>query len=187
MSVERTRRRRWAHKIWSGTAAAIAVSFAGALTVWSVVLSGDTTAELLALIGGTGTVALALGTVLGLPAVIAGGVGAVGLTYALHLVLDDPPLEARAAIVAAGLLACAELASWSVELRRDPAGEPGGHLRRLAFELALVLGGLLLAAGLLATADVSRVGGVGIELVGAAAAAGVLGLALLAVRRAPER
>jgi hypothetical protein len=184
MSRETTRRP-LARAVWSGTTAVISVSLAGALTAWSVVLSDDSTAELLALIGGTGTAGVALGIVAGLPPAIAGGVGTIGLAYALHLVLDDPPLEARAAIVAAGLLACAELASWSVELRRDASGEPGRHPRRMAFELALVLGGLLLAAGLLATADVSRMGGVAIELVGAVAAAVVLALALLAVRRRP--
>jgi hypothetical protein len=177
---------RWANTLWSGTAATLAVSLAGCLTVWSVVLSSETTAELLALTGGAGTLALAVGVAIAFPTVIGSGVGAVGLAYTLHLVLDDPPLDARASIVAAGLLAAAELASWSIELRRDTAGEPGRHLRRLAFELALVLGGLLLAAGLLATADVSQVGGVGIELVGGAAAAGLLGLALLGVRRSPE-
>ena len=133
-------------------------------------------------VGIAGSFALAAGLVVPSTTTVGTGLALLGCEYGLHLVLDEPPADARAAAVAAALLAAGELAFWSLELRGDVAREAGRRARRLGFELALVLVGLALAAAILALADVGRVDGPGIELVGAAAAAGVLGLALLALR-----
>ena len=106
----------------------------------------------------------------------------VGGQYCLYLVLDRPPADAKAAAVAATLLAAGELAFWSIELRERAAPEPGRRARRIGYELTLVLAALALAALILVLADLSRVRGAGIELVGGAAATGLLGLAVLALR-----
>jgi hypothetical protein len=111
------------------------------------------------------------------------GIVLLGSGYALHLFLDDPAADARAAVFAAGLLATAELASWSIELRREVAArEPGRHLRRLVAEMLLCLGGLMLAGLVLAAADLGPVGGVAIEVAGAVAAVALVSLAVAALR-----
>jgi len=130
---------------------------------------------------------LAVGIAVPSAAIVGAGLALLGCEYGLQLVIDEPPADARAATVAAALLAAGELAFWSIELRADATREAGRRARRLGFELALVLGGLALAAAILAVADISKVGGAGIELVGAAAAAGLLGLAVLALRPAREK
>lgn len=129
---------------------------------------------------------MTLGALLGAMPATASGVTLVGAAYALHLVLDDPPLDARAAVVAAGLLLAAELASWSGELRREVSREPGRQLRRLGLELSLCLGGMLLSALVLAAADLGRIRGIAIEAAGAAAATVLLWLVLDALRRPRE-
>jgi hypothetical protein len=126
---------------------------------------------------------LAAGMLVGSVATIAVGAFMLGGTYATHLVLDDPPLDGRAALVGCGLLLAAELGSWSVELRRERTHEPGRAFRRLVAELGLCLGGLAVSALVLAAADIGRVGGVAIEVVGALAAATLLWLALQTLRR----
>ncbi len=128
---------------------------------------------------------LAAGLAVPSAATVGTGLALLGCEYGLHLVLDEPPVNANAAAVGAALLAAGELAFWSIELRCDATREAGRAARRLGFELALVLGGLALAGAILALADVSRVGGAGIELVAGAAAAGLLGLVLLALRPLP--
>jgi hypothetical protein len=106
-------------------------------------------------------------------------VGVVFLSgaYAAHLIVDDPALDARAVLMAAGLLLTAELGCWSIELRSELTREPGRHLRRLVAEIALCLGGLAVSALVLAAADLGRLGGIGIELAGAAAAVALAWLA----------
>ena len=128
--------------------------------------------------------ALAAGIAVPSTTVVGAGLALLGGEYGLHLVLDEPPADAGAALVGAALLGVGELAFWAIELRGRAPREPGRQARRLGFELALVLGGLTLAAVVLALADVSRVAVMGIELIGGAAAAGLLGLAVLALRPA---
>jgi hypothetical protein len=76
------------------------------------------------------------------------------------------------------LFLAAELAWWSLELRERIAAEAGSHLRRLAFLLLLSLGALALGGGLLAVVDVIHVDGLAILLLGAAAAALAVAVAL---------
>ena len=134
-------------------------------------------------IGAAGVLVLVLGAAIGQTIAIAVGMVILGGGYALHLVLDEPALDARAALVAAGLLLAAELGCWSIELRSEVTREPGRHLRRLTAEVALCLGGLLVSALVLAAADLGHVRGVAVELAGAVAAIGVVWLALSALRR----
>jgi peptidoglycan/LPS O-acetylase OafA/YrhL len=114
-------------------------------------------------------------------------IGVLGAAYALHLIFDRPPVDTRAAVLGAGLLAAAELAFWSIELRREVAApETGRQLRRLTVELALCLGGLALAALVLAATDVGHGGNTAVQVAGAAAAIALAVLAVAGLRRSPS-
>lgn len=110
---------------------------------------------------------------------------ALGGLYAAQLRVDGAPLDPAAAAFAAGLLATAELAYWSLEEREGLRVEAGESLRRAALVAALGVGALLLASGLLVLVDAVRARGLVLDLAGAAAAAGVL-LALALLARARE-
>mgnify|MGYP000091254909 FL=1 len=107
---------------------------------------------------------------------------ALGGEYALLLAVRDPAIDARAPLVAALLLAAAELAHWSLELRAGLAEEAGALARRAASLLALVLLALLLGAVLLALVGELGREGLWLEALGGAAAVGVLALVVRAAR-----
>lgn len=107
----------------------------------------------------------------------------IGATYAIHLAVDDAPLDALAPLFAAGLLLTAELGYWSLEERERIDAEPGEGFRRLGFVALLALGALLVGAVLLAVADLARTRGLAVDLLGAAAAASALLLVVLLARR----
>jgi hypothetical protein len=107
----------------------------------------------------------------------------VGAAYATRLALDDPPLDFRVAALGALLYLAAELAYWSLETEGDLAGEPGAGWRRLAVVVALAAGALVVTALPLAVLDVVRARGLAVDLIGAAAAAGVLLTLVLASGR----
>jgi hypothetical protein len=151
--------------------------------VWPSLLSRGDRAALLLALGVLGLGALLAGVAGGWATAVAAGVFLLGGAYVTHLVLDDPPLDARAALYGGGLLLAAELGCWSGELRRERTTETGRALRRLVAELGLCVGGLAISALVLAAADIGRVGGVVIEVVGAIAAGALLWLALQALRR----
>ena len=157
---------------------------AGILATWVAQLSDGPIARLLLAIGAAAMLALAVGLAIPSPVAVGASLVLLGGEYGLYLVADRPPADARAASVAAALLACGELSFWSIELRTEAGREAGRPARRLGFELAVVLGGFALAAAVLAVADAGQVRGSGIELVGGAAAAALLGLAVLALRPA---
>ncbi|HXY17561.1 MAG TPA: hypothetical protein VEH79_05280 [Gaiellaceae bacterium] len=151
--------------------------------MWPALLShGEQTSPVLG-VGLAGLVMLALGTAAARTAVVATSIAVLGSAYALHLVLEHPPVDTRAALFGAGLLATAELACWSAELRREVAApEAGRHLRRLAAEIALCLGGLALAALVLAATDIGHHGGVAVQIAGAGAAVALAALAVDTLR-----
>ncbi|HZO50674.1 MAG TPA: hypothetical protein VFB26_11050 [Gaiellaceae bacterium] len=166
-------------------AALAATTLAAWLAAWPALLAHGDRAALVAAPGAAGLAALGAALAFGSPAGAAAGLALVGCGYALHLVLDEPPLDGRAAIVAAGLLTAGELAFWSLELRGEVVAEPGRMLRRLGLELALGVAGLLLAGLVLTAADLARVGGLATEAAGAAAAAALLALWLRSLHRGP--
>jgi hypothetical protein len=106
----------------------------------------------------------------------------LGGLYAAQLTVDDAMLDGAAPLFAAGLLATAELGYWSLEEREPLTVDPGETLRRVGFVALLVLGALLVTGLLLAFVDVVRAGGLAIDLVGAAAAALVLTVVIVAHR-----
>ena len=134
-----------------------------------------------------GVVALVAAVVLGWSPLVPAALSLVGAAYATHLALDDPPLDVRAAALAALLLLAAELAYWSLEEDDGVLADPGDALRRLGAVLVLAVSALLVAASLLALVDLVRARGLAIDLLGAAAAAGALLALVLAGSRRPAR
>jgi len=157
---------------------------AGWLAVWPALLSHGDRARLLLAVGLAGLAVLAVGMAAARATAMAAALAVLGASYALHLILDRPPVDTRAALVGAGLLSTAELAFWSIELRREVAArEPGRHLRRLTAEISLCLGGLALAALVLAAADIGHGGNAAVQVAGAAAAIALAVLAAVSLRR----
>lgn len=133
-----------------------------------------------------GLLALVAALVLGWSSLVPVSLLLLGAAYAAQLLADDAALDAKAPIVAAGLLLVAELAYWSLEERDRVWSEPGDGLRRLGFVALLALLGLCVSGVVLAAADIARTGGLAVDLVGAAAAAAVLLVVALYARR-PNR
>jgi hypothetical protein len=126
--------------------------------------------------------ALGVGLLLRRTSLVPASLVVVGGVYAAQLAVDDAPLDANAALVAAGLYLTAELAYWSLEERVHVQSEPGETLRRLGLVALLALGALLVAALLLASTDAVRARGLALDVLGALAAAAVLVLVLLTAR-----
>jgi hypothetical protein len=117
-------------------------------------------------LAGAAAVGLALIWAPALPA----GILLPAAAYATLLAVDEPPLDGRAAILAACLVAIAGLADWSIEIRTTSPDEPGGRWRRLAWIAVASVGALALGGILLALVDLARTEGIAVEAVGAAAA-----------------
>ena len=160
------------------------MAIAAALAVWPAVGIADRVGVVWgAAAGGAVAVALlAIGLVARAPTFVTAGLAFLGAEYAAVLAVESEPLDRRAPVFAAALFLAAELAWWSLELRARIAAEAGSNLRRLAYLLGLTAGALALGAGVLALVDVIRVGGLAVELAGAAAAVAIVAGALL-VRR----
>ncbi len=115
---------------------------------------------------------------------IGGVLALLGAGYAVILVVDDPALDTRAAVVGAALLAIGELAYLSTEARSAVTEEAGAVAWRVGTVAVLVLVVLILGGALVALIDVLRTGGFAIELIGAAAAVGAVGLLARAAHEA---
>lgn len=136
--------------------------------------------------GAAATIGLVATLVIGRPEPIVGVLALLGAAYALILVIDEPPLDGRSAIVGAGLLTIGELAHLSVEARPAVTAEAGAAAQRLASVAVLALFALGLGGAVLAVVDVVRTGGIAVEVVGVAAAAAAVGLLVEAARTARE-
>jgi hypothetical protein len=129
---------------------------------------------------GLGLVGAALtGAAVVVPVVLGPALAALGGAYVALLLIDDPPLDTRAAGVAMALVVVGELVGWARELTGATRDEPRNAWRRLVRNAGIGMGALGLAWGVLAVADLARVQGLPIEAVGAVAALAVL----LVVRR----
>jgi hypothetical protein len=124
---------------------------------------------------GTLGVVVAFVSLLGrLPALMPFGVFATGAAYAVALGFRSGAVDAHAPLVAAGLFIAAECGYVSLGWR---TGRPSRELfaRGVVFTLAATVGAALVGAlVLVAASDSSR--GLGLEIVGAAAALLVLGV-----------
>lgn len=119
------------------------------------------------------------------PAMLTVALTASAAAYAVLLTIDEPPLDSRAAGVAAALVVVGELSGWARELA-GTTEEPGGAWRRPAWIAGAGLGALALAWMAIAVADLARLEGLAVEAVGALAALAILVVVtrLAAVRRA---
>lgn len=102
--------------------------------------------------------------------------------YAALLVIDDPALDGRAAVLAAALVVTAGLVDWSIELRTTSPDEPGGRWRRPAWIAVAGIATVALCGALLAVVDLVHAEGAAVEALGAVAALAAVAL-LLALAR----
>ena len=98
-----------------------------------------------------------------------------GGEYAAYLVIREGTIDSLAPVYAAGLLLVAELAYWSLDRHVRGPGE------RLLFRRTSLIVAACVAAGgvgglILALAEFSVSGGLGLEILGVAAAIGALAL-----------
>lgn len=142
------------------------------LATWLALAASDEAAAPVLVLGLTGAVVTAAALIW--PIVLGIALASSTGAYALLVAVDEPALDARAAGVAAALVAVGELVGWSRELAGPSLDEPGGAWRRPAWIAALATGTLLLAWALLAVADLVRFSGFAIEAVGALAALAAL-------------
>ena len=126
---------------------------------------------------------LAAGLVFNVPVTVPAAVALFGAEYVAILGFETDALDTRAPLVAAALLAVAELAYWSLELRLPVVDEAGTHLRRIALLATFLVGVAAIGAVVLTLVEVVVAGGVAVDLLGAAAALGALALLALAARR----
>ena len=161
-----------------------ALAVAGALVVYAP-LHADRLESVPAGISALGALMLAVaivarfrGLVVWALAVLAGG-------YVVALLLRSGTIDGEAPLYAAGLLVCAELSFWSMELQlpADP-GITGRRASRVVL-LALIGGGV--SALVLAVSELAWSGGLGLEALGVAAAAAALVLVALLARSAAGR
>jgi hypothetical protein len=126
---------------------------------------------------------LTAGLALRLPVTVPVAIALLGAEYVAILGFEADALDTRAPLVAGALLAVAELAYWSLELRGPVVDEAGTYLRRIALLATLVVSFVGVGAIMLALVEVIATGGVAVDILGAVAAFGALGLLALAARR----
>lgn len=166
------------------TLAAGSVVLAAGLAGWLAVVAGPDASWGVAALCVTAVVGLVATLALGRPEPVVGVLALLGAAYAVILVIDDPPLDGRSAIVGAALLAIGELAYLSIGARTAVTEEAGATARRIGSVAALALLALALGWAILAVVDLLRTGGLAIEVVGVAAAATAVGLLAAAARSA---
>ena len=129
-----------------------------------------------------GLLALVAALVLAQAWLVAASLLFLGGVYAMHLAVDDAPLDLAVVLVAAGVLVTAELAYWSLEERENVKGESDDSVYRLTFVGFLGVAAAVVAVVLLGLVDIVRARGLAIDLLGAVAAAAVLVAVVLAAR-----
>lgn len=146
------------------------------MVAWACVLS-TRVAPVTATLGGIGALLLVLvlwrghDDLLGSALLLAGG------SYVLGLYASDRSLDEAAPLVAVALLACGELATWSLEVRRPVDGEAGLALVRLRAVAVLVAAGAAAAALVVVVAGTTIGGGPAWAVLGVASAVGVVAIA----------
>jgi hypothetical protein len=145
--------------------------------VWLAVVASSDAASVVTALGLVG--AALTGFAVLWPVLLGPALAATAGAYVALLLIDDPPLDTRAAGLATALVVVGELVGWARELAGATRDEPGNAWRRPAWIAGVGMGALGLAWAVLAVADLARVQGLAIEAVGAVAALA----ALLIVRR----
>jgi hypothetical protein len=126
---------------------------------------------------------LAAGLALSISMAVPLAIGLLGAEYVAILGFETDALDTQAPLVAGALLAVAELAYWSLELRTLVVDEAGTYLRRIALLATLVLGVVGVGAVMLTLVELVAAGGIAVDILGAVAALGALALLALAARR----
>jgi hypothetical protein len=148
-----------------------------ATAVWLGVVASADAAALVTALGLLG--AVLTGVAVWRPVALGPALAALAGAYAALLLVDEPPLDTRAAGIAMALVVVGELVGWARELAGATRDEPGNAWRRPVWIAGVGIGAFGLAWAVLAVADLARVEGLAIEAVGAVAALA----ALLIVRR----
>jgi hypothetical protein len=154
---------------------------------WLYSVASPDAAATVGALGGVALACLVATIAVGRADSIVGGLALIGAAYAAILVIDEPVLDGRSAVIGAALLAIGELGYLSVELRPAVTEEAGAATRRVAFVAMMTLFALGIGSAMLALIDLFRTGGIAIEAVGVVAAAGVVALLVLSARQAPAR
>jgi hypothetical protein len=110
-------------------------------------------------------------------------VALAGAEYAAFLLLRKGSIDAYAPFYGGGLLLAAELGYWSLERRVPPAEDEHLTSRRASLLVASVLAAGGVGGMILTMAELSLSGGLGLEILGVAAAVAALGLVGLLARR----
>jgi hypothetical protein len=119
---------------------------------------------------------LVAGLALRLPDAVGVAAALLGGAYALVVVVDGDRLDRGAPLVGALLLLVCELGYWSHELRTTSPDEHGARARHVAWLCLLGLGTLAAGVALEIAAELARVEGVAIDILGAAGAVGAFAL-----------
>lgn len=134
-------------------------------------------------IGGIGAVTLAF-VLAGTEELLVWAIACLGGAYALSLVAHGSAIDPRAPLVAFGLFACAELASWSLQERYARATPRAITAGRAFAVAALALSGLAAAGLVLSVSALPAGNGIAWTVLGAAAAVAILGVAVRLAQRA---
>jgi hypothetical protein len=130
---------------------------------------------------GAGTVVLAAGIAIRLPAAVPWSVGLAGAGYLIarahHAVVDG-----WATAVGAGLLLAAELAAWSIDDDRRIREERALVVRRAVTLVALVSGSALVGFVLIGATAITTARGTALTAVGVAAAVAAVAVVLRLLR-----
>ncbi len=132
-------------------------------------------------IGAIGAVLLAFVLVGRLDDLLPWAIIPLGIAYTVSLVVHGSGVDGGAPLVAAGLLLCSELAAWSIDEQFAIPAERAVLLARASALTALVLGSLVVATLVVALSLVPA-SGLAWTVLGAAAAVGVVGLAVRLAR-----
>jgi len=143
--------------------------------------SGDTELLLLGL-GAGGLLWLCLGLAARWSAALATGVVFLGAEQAVRLALGPETVDPWVPAYAACLLFSAELAWWSIEPRVPAWWEPAVVLWRLATVVGMCASAAIVAALVVLAAGAPLRGGLGLELVGVAAAVAAVSVVAVTAR-----
>lgn len=163
------------------TVAASSAAAYGGVLAWSCLLS-TRVLPLTLFLGGAGALLLGLVLSRGHDELLGSALLLLGAAYVLGLLVGHHSLDEAAPLVGAAMLLCAELATWSLELRFHVALEPALGLQRVRAVGLLVFAGLAAASLVLVVAATSVGGGLAWAMLGSAAAVGAIALAAF-VRR----
>ena len=143
------------------------------MLTWSCVLAPKVAPVTLTL-GAVGALLLGFVLVRGLIDLLGSALLMAGACYVLGLFAGRHVLDEGAPLVATALLACAELAAWSLEGRPRVPADPGLTFARGRAVALLVLSGLAAAALVVVVAAAPVGGGLTWTMLGAVAAVGVV-------------